>query len=228
MVTTRASRSLPRLLGLTPGVTASAAEGALLARRVAAAVEGGLTGLVLREPLLPDGPYLELARLCRQRVAWLALHDRPHLVAAAGADAVHLGFRSLTPGEARTLVAPDVAIGFSGHVGDPPGLLADADYSTFGPVYPTASKRGVLPDTGLAPLAERCSLAGHPVFALGGVTAQQVDACTAHGAYGVAVIGALFERPGAGALQGSEASARARALCAALAAPGPSATGGAR
>jgi thiamine-phosphate pyrophosphorylase len=212
-VTSPAPTPPPRLLGLTPGVTTSAAEGHALARRIGAAVDGGLTGLVLREPLLPDGPYLALARICRARVAWLALHDRPHLVAAARADAVHLGFRSLTPSEARGIVAAHVAIGFSGHVGDPPELLAAADYSTFGPIYPTDSKRGLRVATGLAPLAERCSVARHPVFALGGVTVARVGECRAHGAYGVAVIGALLGEPG----EGTVVSGRARALAAALA-----------
>lgn len=223
-MTTRGPTLPPRLLGLTPGVTTSAAEGHELARRIGAAVEGGLEGLVLREPLLPDGPYLALARLCRARVAWLALHDRPHLVAAAGADAVHLGFRSLTPSEARGILAGHVAIGFSGHDGDAPDLVAAADYSTFGPVYPTASKQGLRAVTGLAPLAERCRAAGHPVFALGGVTAARVAECRAHGSYGVAVIGALLGAPG----EGAEVSAGARALSAALRARAPEASGGPR
>lgn len=223
-VTTRTNKPLPRLLGLTPGMATSAADGHELARRIGAAVEGGLTGLVLREPLLPDGPYLALARLCRARVAWLALHDRPHLVAAAGADAVHLGFRSLTPREARSILAEHVVIGFSGHVGDPPESLEAADYSTFGPVYATDSKRGLRAETGLGPLAERCATAGHAVFALGGVTAARVAECCERGAFGVAVIGALLGGPG----QGAEVSARARALSLALAACEPRATGGPR
>jgi len=222
-VNARAPLPPPRLLGLTPGGAASAADGQELARRIGAAVDGGLEGLVLREPLLPDGPYLALARLCRERVPWLGLHDRPHLVAAARAAAVHLGFRSLTPGEARGIVGAGVAIGYSGHSGDLPATLAAADYSTFGPVFPTPSKAGLRDATGLAPLAARCALAQHPVLALGGVTAARVGECRAQGAYGVAVIGALLGAPGSG----SDVAARARALVAALAACTPGAAGGA-
>ena len=152
---------------------------------------------MLREPALTDGPYLELAQQCRAHVAWLALHDRPHLVGAIGADAVHLGFRSLAPDEARRVLASAGAgharIGLSGHAHDPLTLCAAADYSTFSPIFATASKHGILEPTGLAALAERCAQLARPVYALGGVTAETAAACVAHGARGVAALGAIFD-----------------------------------
>jgi len=189
---------LPDLLAITPGRATDAAQQEALVRLVGAlgAACGARLGLVLREPALADGPYLELARRCRPRVAWLALHDRPHLVGAVAADAVQLGFRSLRPSEARGVLrraqAAAARVGFSGHQHDPLADLAPCDFSTFGPVFATPSKEGVLAPTGLAALRERCAAAPHPVYALGGVTAERAAACAAAGARGVAAIGAIF------------------------------------
>ncbi len=190
---------LPDLLAITPGRALDRSAQAELVRVVGAlgSACGARLGLVLREPALTDGLYLELARQCRAHVAWLALHDRPHLVGAAGADAVHLGFRSLAPDDARRVLAragaEHASIGFSGHAHDPLTLCAAADYSTFSPIFATASKHGVLEPTGLAALAERCAELARPVFALGGITAETAAACVAHGARGVAALGAIFD-----------------------------------
>lgn len=201
----------PRLLAFTPGATTAPApaEHEDLVRRIGAAVEGGLTGVVLREPLLPDGPYLALARRVRTLIDWLALHDRPHLVAEVGADAVHLGFRSLAPAEARALVGAQVGIGFSEHAGGRREARAGADYVTYGPVFETPSKVGLVAPVGVAGLREFCRVAEIPVFALGGVTAARGAECLAAGAHGLAALGALLGHP--------EPAAQARAFGAVLA-----------
>jgi len=185
---------LPELLVLTPGVcgrrgvAAASREADALRRAVNAAAASGAIGCVLREPSLPDGPYLVLAQALRREVRWLALHDRPHLVAAARADAVHLGFRSLRPREARAVVGPGVAIGFSSHATDAHDAWTEADYLTFGPVFETPSKADFLPATGLEALDVRVGAAGRPVYALGGVGQSEVEACLRAGAYGVAML----------------------------------------
>lgn len=96
---------------------------------LAEAVRGGLSGFVLREPALGDAAFLALAREARTLLGdgWLAIHDRVHLARACGADAVHVGFRSLTPRGARAISAAHVAIGFSAHAHD---LAAVSDASS--------------------------------------------------------------------------------------------------
>jgi thiamine-phosphate diphosphorylase len=71
----------------------------------------------------------------------------------------------------------------------------DADYVTFGPVFPTPSKpdRDKKDIPGLNELAEVTDETDLPVLALGGVTPDRVEACLDAGAYGVAGIRALFE-----------------------------------
>lgn len=201
---TPSRRTPPRLVALTPGRGAEP-----LSALVGAAVEGGLEGLVLREPSLADGAFLALARRLRPLVRWLALHDRPHLALAAGADAVHLGFRSLAPTEARRVVPGEVALGRSCHAEDDPAALGDVDYVTFGPVFATPSKAGLREPTGVAALRAFADAAPCPVLALGGLTAERAAACRAAGAFGVAAIGDL--------LGASDPAARARAFGSALA-----------
>jgi thiamine-phosphate pyrophosphorylase len=86
-------------------------------------------------------------------------------------------------------------------------VRSGADYVTFGPVFPTASKAAFGPPVGLGRLAEAVRAAGVPVFALGGVDADGARACVELGAR-VACIGAV--------LGSSDPAAGARALAAAL------------
>jgi thiamine-phosphate pyrophosphorylase len=66
-----------------------------------------------------------------------------------------------------------------------------ADFLTFGPVFPTASKAAFGPPKGLDRLAEVCAAVEVPVFALGGVGADNARACIERGAR-IACIGAVF------------------------------------
>ncbi len=172
-----------------------------LLARCRAAVDAGLRGLLLRVPDWDDGGVLNLSRQLRVLLdegapgdGWLALHDRPHLLAAAGADAVHLGFRSLPPRTVRPLVGEQVAIGFSSHAGDFPRAWAGADYLFHGPPFSTPSKLGLLEPTGSAAcraFAGSCSL---PVWALGGITPTNAGELLPDLA-GCAVLGGLIGSP---------------------------------
>src|SRR5206468_8211399 len=67
-----------------------------------------------------------------------------------------------------------------------------AAYVTVSPMFATSSKPGYGPaigETGLRTLTDEA--AGVPVYALGGVIPDRVTACTAAGAAGVAVMGAV-------------------------------------
>jgi thiamine-phosphate pyrophosphorylase len=189
-----ARRLPPPLLAISPG--------ALVHERVedftgelARAIEGGLSGLLLREPELSDRAFLELARCARAMLrppAWLAIHDRVHLAAACGADAVHLGFRSLPPDEARRILEPSIALGFSAHAGDDESARAPSDYLFFGPVLDTPSKRGVKAPVGFTGLAREARTSSIPLWAIGGLKPEHVAAVRASGARGLAVQSGIF------------------------------------
>jgi len=227
-------RTPPPLLAITPGRLAG--RGALareqLLRAVAAAAGGGLRGLLVREPHLEDGPLLDLAaragdvlRSAHGEGAWLGLHDRVHLVRAAGADAAHLGGGSLAPADARASLGAGLALGRSTHGSDDPvRALEGCDFALHAPVFPPNSKE-TDPDAALGPAeaARFASAAAVPVHALGGVTVDRVrelrDAGAAGAFAGVALIGGLWSAPGdragldrVGATDLAGVEARARAL----------------
>lgn len=148
----------------------------------------------------------------------LLVNDRADVALAAGADGVHLpaGPSPLTPEQVRRIFA---AVGRS----QPPVLsvschtLEDVkiarqqspDYILFAPVFEkvirekdmasgarqTPNIARQLPGTGLALLAEACRAASPvPVFALGGVTADNAAECMRAGAAGIAAI-RLLQQP---------------------------------
>lgn len=193
----------PPLLILSPGDTLEAGSAPLLQVADALAASAARSdvpcaGLLLREPELAGGPYLELACTLRDRLGpsvWLGLHDRIHLVPAAQADGVHLGFRSLGPAVARTLIEPHVAVGFSSHAGDEASHVAGADYRFLSPVHPVDGKGEPLGMNGLEREGARFET---PFWALGGITDRDAKAALRAGASGLVVRSAVFSAPDPG------------------------------
>ncbi|WP_435822960.1 thiamine phosphate synthase [Micromonospora haikouensis] len=200
--------------------TGGSAPGALV-RVVVGAVAGGVRWVVLREKDLP-----------RAERAALAAHLRPILAEAGGTlvvagpdplggDAVHLPAAGPYPpprpgpaGRPRPWL-----VGRSCHDAAELARLTTEDYATLSPVYPSRSKPGYGPPLGPRRLGELIRFSPVPVLALGGIeTPEQVRACLAAGAAGVAVQGAIMRAPdpaeAAATLTTAWAEARAGQSCA--------------
>lgn len=175
------------------------------------AAAGGIPAVHLRERDMPTRDLMILARevhtsLRRQEVK-LIINDRIDLVLALNLDGVHLRAASLPARAARRLLGPRRLIGVSTH------SLAEvrqaneegADYVVFGPVFQTPSKQAYGPPLGLDALAAACDASSLPVFAIGGVTCERIEAVRRRGAAGVAVIGAILAQ--------EDVCAAARKLC---------------
>jgi thiamine-phosphate pyrophosphorylase len=192
-----ARRLPPVLIALSPGELEARAC-AEFTRRAAAARRAGLAGLLLREPGLPERAWLalalELVALFHSAAdGWFAVHDRAHLAAACAADAVHLGYRSLSPAAVRPWLDPEIAIGLSTHAHDDPAGWVGADYLFHGPVLATPSKQGLLEPLGFEGLARGVQAAGAtPVWGIGGLGPEQLAPALAAGARGVAARSAVF------------------------------------
>lgn len=187
---------LPRLIALSPGELEVGGFRAFLAA-LERALEAGLPGVLLREPRLTDRAFLDLGRevvrlRAFQPALWLAVHDRAHLAAELGADALHLSFRSLRPAELRPWLDPELALGLSTHAHDDPGEWAGADYLFHGPLHATPSKTGRLEPVGFAGLKRALALARRPLLALGGVRPADVREVRRLGAHGVAVLSGVL------------------------------------
>ncbi|CAG0929522.1 CTP pyrophosphohydrolase [Rhodocyclaceae bacterium] len=159
------------------------------------ALAGGLRLLQIREPLLTvekrEAFAREAARLAHAHGARVLVNGDIALANHAGADGVHLPCVQLMQLEAR----PDLPLVAASCHNAPELARAAAlelDFAVLGPVRETASHPGV---SGLgwarcAQLLENFSL---PVFALGGMRRDDVEAAQQAGAHGIAAIRAAWD-----------------------------------
>ncbi|MDR5726653.1 MAG: thiamine phosphate synthase [Terriglobia bacterium] len=144
----------------------------------------------------------------------LLVNGRADVALAAGADGVHLpaGQDALTPEEVRRIFAaaervqpPIISVSCHTMQEVETARRQSADCILFAPVFEkvlrergmaaTGGASPVLPGAGLEVLQQACRAAAPvPVFALGGVTAENAADCIRAGAVGVAAIRLLQER----------------------------------
>ncbi len=135
-----------------------------------------------------------LRRVAREIGVTFLVNDRCDLALAVDADGVHLGQTDLPFGYARKIMGPDKIIGLSTHTME---QVREADhqqpqYIAFGPIFTPASKRDHDQVVGLEGLKEMRRHTALPVFAIGGIHLDHVDAVMHAGADGIAVISAVL------------------------------------
>lgn len=170
--------------------------------RVGEALAGGAQVIQLREKGLPDRVLLkyaqEVRRLTESARARFILNDRPDLARLVGADGVHLGQDDLSVRDTRRIVGTRALIGVSTHDLDQleQAVLEGAGYLGVGPVFASETKGfDELPGpTFVRQAAETTSL---PWFAIGGITAENLDEVLDAGARRIAVRSAILsaDRP---------------------------------
>jgi thiamine-phosphate pyrophosphorylase len=193
---------LPRLYLITDR---HATPGARLVEAVERALEGGVRLVQLREKDLAVGELRALASRLRDATrahdARLLLNagDDPRRIevaAAVGADGIHLtSTGGLSVADVRASLGATALVGVSTHsLGEVErAARAGASFVTFGPVYETPSKRDMGEPTGVAQLADAAALAAPmPVYGLGGIGLEAIDAVRASGAHGVGLIRAVL------------------------------------
>jgi thiamine-phosphate pyrophosphorylase len=131
-------------------------------------------------------------RACAEHGALLILNDRPDLVAAAGADGVHVGQDDVAVVTARSVVGPDRLVGLSTHTRAQIDAATGVDYIGVGPVFETPTKPG-RPAVGLELVAYAAARADVPFFAIGGIALDNIARVREAGAQRVAVVRALTE-----------------------------------
>jgi len=167
---------------------------------LAGALAGGVDLVQLRMKDASDEEIMvagrRFAAAAAERGALFILNDRPDLVAATGADGVHVGQDDASVADAREAVGPERIVGLSTHS---PGQVdaaagAPVDYIGVGPVHQTPTKPG-RPAVGLELVRYAAANAPVPFFAIGGISAANVHAVREAGATRVAVVRALTEAP---------------------------------
>ena len=179
-----------RLVLVTPGDAPPSDTAAL----VGAALEGGVTAVLLRERQLPDAErralYAELVERCRAAGALSLVSREAELAAALGADGVHLGWGGPDVAAARAAL-PGGLVGRSAHwpLEEEDGR---ADYLTLSPFAATPRSRPRPLLTGEQVAAALAAAGERPVVALGGLDAARVPDLP-DGLAGVAVVRALAD-----------------------------------
>jgi len=166
---------------------------------LAPALRGGIDVFQLRCKDADDEAILAAAEVAREWCevagALFILNDRPDLVAAAGADGVHVGQDDVPVAEARRIAGPDALVGQSTHTPEQVDAgSAQADYIGVGPVHTTPTKPG-RPAVGLDLVTYAARHATVPWFAIGGVDEDNLEAVMTAGANRAAVVRAIAESP---------------------------------
>ena len=196
-------RPLPRLHAITDGKILANKDLGIRAAAIAAA--GPAVAIHVRDPGAGGAALaraaLRLLTLARPPEAALFVSARPDLAAAVDADGLQLPGHCLVPADARRIF-PRGWIGRSVHsVAEAERAIVEgADFLMVGNIYPSTSHPG-LPGAGLD-LVRRTAALGRPVVAIGGIDAVRAVEVRDAGAWGVAVIAALWEAddPAAAAL----------------------------
>ena len=161
------------------------------------ALEGGVRAVQLREKDLSGRDLFLLAershKLCQTYRAALFINDRVDVALAVDAAGVQLGKPSVPVETARALLGSQKLIGVSTHTFEEAKAAeqSGADFILFGPVYFTASKAVYGSPQGLSALKTIVDNVFLPVYAIGGITLENVESAKNTGARGVALISAV-------------------------------------
>ena len=178
--------TLPRVYGITMADELGEAE---LLVRAEMALERGLRLIQLREKGAPGEQQRALAEklvaLARPRGAKVLLNGDETSARAWGCDGVHLTSRALREATSRPT---DLICAASCHTRAETARAGELglDFAVLGPVFATPTHPGAttLGWDGFAAIVAEAPL---PVFALGGLGADDLDEAIAHGAHGIAL-----------------------------------------
>ncbi len=186
--------NLPPIYAITDRKVSGIDDHVEISRRLFAA---GIRLLQVREKEMTDRDLLaaveEIAGLGREDGAAVLVNDRVDVARLAGVG-VHLGEDDLPAPVARRLLPEGSRVGVSTHDLDAARRAfrdPDCDYVAFGPVFASGTKTGGAPH-GTEELSRVAGIKTKPLVAIGGITADTLDAVLDAGADCAAMIGGLL------------------------------------
>lgn len=171
--------------------------GRTLSDVVAAAVQGGVTCVQLREKDASTQDFYAQAMLLKELLQPLGIpliiNDRIDVALACKAEGVHLGQIDMPVQVARQLLPADIFIGWS--VESMEDVLRSAhlplDYLGVSPVFDTSTKKDIHQPWGLDGLRAVRAQSGLPLVAIGGIHPHNASDVVRAGAHGLAVVSAI-------------------------------------
>ena len=156
--------------------------------RIRLLCEAGVDRIVLREKDLNEWEYQKLAeqvlRICNEYQVECFLHKYFYTAIKLHAAGVHMSVQDAM--KHRIVLKEVPVLGVSVHSLDQVYLAqaCHADYVFYGHVFPTGCKPGLEPK-GVSSLREVCEKSILPVYAIGGISPEQVPVVFEAGASGV-------------------------------------------
>ena len=122
------------------------------------------------------------------------VNDRVDIALAAGADGVHVGADDLPAVVARRLLGRDAIVGATCRDAEDArrAQAEGASYLGVGPVFATSTKTGLPDPMGPRGVEAVAAAVDVPVIAISGITVDNAAAVLEAGAWGVAVVGAVY------------------------------------
>jgi thiamine-phosphate pyrophosphorylase len=170
------------------------------------ALRAGCNWIQLRYKMATPSELTVLARQvkkhCTAHAATFIINDHPHIAKEVDADGVHLGLTDMPITKARQIVGGNKIIGGTANtVEDVLQRVEDGcSYIGLGPYRFTTTKEKLSPVLGLKGYKEIMEALTHrqlsiPIYSIGGILLEDIQALMQTGAYGVAVSGILTHHP---------------------------------
>lgn len=172
-------------------------EGETLPQQVEKAILGGVGLVQLREKKLKGEELeklaIEVRDVCRLHKIPFIVNDDVKLAARIDADGVHVGQSDMDVEKARAILGPDKIIGATAKTikQAKKAQKAGADYLGSGAVFGSSTKTDAIP-MDLSLFTEICNSVDIPVFAIGGITGENIEKLSGTPLAGAAVISGIF------------------------------------
>jgi thiamine-phosphate pyrophosphorylase len=145
--------------------------------------------------------------LCKEYLATFIINDNVHLAKQLDADGVHLGLSDMCVEEARLILGKTKIIGGTANTFEDvlQRTAENCDYIGLGPFQFTTTKQNLSPILGLEGyrlIIEQMKIKNIqiPIYAIGGITLENVESLMKTGIHGIAVSGLITQTENASQL----------------------------
>ena len=145
--------------------------------------------------------------LCKEYLATFIINDNVHLAKQLDADGVHLGLSDMSVEEARLILGKTKIIGGTANTFEDvlQRTVENCDYIGLGPFQFTTTKQHLSPILGLEgyrSIIEQMKAKNIqiPIYAIGGITLENVESLMKTGIHGIAVSGLITQTKNASQL----------------------------